>query len=116
MAGQYFCFYAQRIHPVTLRRHGVFAARMKSIAARDNAAESIVRDVGECQPVTNQKTPAAFGSGFSRCGQRIVYDLLRLAHDGLQMRLVAETLCVNLIDVFRAGGTGREPPAGRHHF
>src|SRR5271166_4210949 len=45
--------------------------------------------------------------------QSVVHDLLRFGHDALQMLFVTKTLRVNLVDVFRAGWTGREPAAGR---
>ena len=38
-------------------------------------------------------------------------DFLRLAHDGVQVGLVLETLGVDLVDVLGAGGPGREPAA-----
>ena len=59
--------------------------------------------------------------GFSFLGvlagaQGVVHDLLRFTHNGLQMRLVAETFRVNLVNVFRAGRTRCKPAARRRHF
>ena len=38
-------------------------------------------------------------------------DLLSLAYDRVQMSLVTEALCVDFVDVLRAGGPRRKPPA-----
>ena len=43
-----------------------------------------------------------------------VHDLLGLANDPLEVRLVPEALRVDLVDVLRARGTRREPAARRH--
>src|SRR5262245_7203840 len=48
--------------------------------------------------------------------QGVVHDSLGLAHNGIQVGLVLEALRVDLVDVFRAGGPGREPAAGGHHL
>ena len=45
-------------------------------------------------------------------GQRLVHHLLRLADDGVEVRLVLEALRVDLVDVLGAGGPRREPAAG----
>ena len=43
-------------------------------------------------------------------------DLLSLAHDLLQMSLIAKTLRVDLIDGFGARGPGGKPAAPRHNL
>ena len=48
--------------------------------------------------------------------KRSIDDALRLLQDQLQMRLVPETLPVDLVDVFGTGGACREPATGRHHL
>src|SRR2546425_12530670 len=55
-------------------------------------------------------------TALTRGSQCVVHDSLCLAYDGLQMLLVAETLRVNLVNVFRAGRTRREPSTRRHDF
>ncbi len=49
-------------------------------------------------------------------GQRVVHNLLGLAYDSVQMRLVLEAFRVDLVDVFRARGPGRKPAASGHHL
>src|SRR5260370_28474908 len=58
----------------------------------------------------------AFHSGSDFRRQRIFHNLLRLGHDDLQMLLIAKTLRINLVNVFRAGRPGGEPAAARHDF
>ncbi len=48
--------------------------------------------------------------------QSVAHDLLRLAHDGVEVGLVLEAFRVDLVNVFRAGGSGREPPAGGYNL
>ena len=43
-------------------------------------------------------------------GKRIVYDLLGLRHDLLEMALVPKTLRIDLVDVFGAGGRAANQP------
>src|SRR5262249_21026802 len=43
-----------------------------------------------------------------------IHDLLRFAHDGLQVALTPEALSVDLVNVLGAGRPGCEPSAGRH--
>ena len=52
-----------------------------------------------------------FIQGWNRhaSGERVVDDLLRFFHDGIQMRLIAEALGIDFVDVFGAGRPGREP-------
>src|SRR5258708_35717356 len=49
-------------------------------------------------------------------GQRIFHNLLRLGHDESQMFLIAKTLRINLVNIFRAGRPGGEPAAVGHDF
>ena len=46
----------------------------------------------------------------------VVYHLLRLAYDFMEMRRALEALRVDLVDVFGAGGPRREPAVFRHNF
>src|SRR4051812_4692986 len=52
----------------------------------------------------------------ARSFQSIIHNLLRLGDDGVEVRLIFETLRINLVDVFRAGWSGGEPSAGGDHL
>jgi hypothetical protein len=46
----------------------------------------------------------------------VMDDLLSLTHDLLQMGLIAKALCVDLVNVFGAGGPGGKPATLGHNF
>jgi len=48
--------------------------------------------------------------------QRIIHDRLGFTDNGFQMPLIAEAFGVNLVNIFRAGGTGGEPAGGGGDF
>src|SRR2546428_496159 len=45
-----------------------------------------------------------------------MHHLLGLGDNGVQVRLVLKTLCVDLVDVLRTGRPGCEPAASGHDF
>src|ERR1700733_8061261 len=46
--------------------------------------------------------------------QSVVHYFFRLTHDGTEMRCALEALRIDLVDVFGAGGPGREPAVFGH--
>src|SRR5260370_14163383 len=46
--------------------------------------------------------------------QSVAHDLLCLAHDGIKVGLVLEAFRIDLVNVLRSGGPGREPAADSH--
>src|SRR5260370_36150249 len=65
----------------------------------------------DCRGKSWPMSCSASHSGFEFPGQGIVHDWLRLGHDESQMFLIAKTLRINLVDVFRAGCPVGEPAA-----
>src|SRR5262245_12441517 len=63
-----------------------------------------------CRSWSSSRLPANWAGTV----QGVAHDLLRLAHDGVEVGLVLEALRVDLVDVFRAGRPGREPATGGH--
>ena len=51
---------------------------------------------------------------FSAACQCFVHNFLRLAHNRVQVRFIFEALRIDLVNVFRARGSGREPAVGRY--
>src|SRR5713101_5314432 len=55
--------------------------------------------------------PAYLLGSWVRRVQGVAHDLLRLAHDGVEVSLVLEAFRVDLVNVLRAGRPRREPAA-----
>ena len=119
MAGQYFCFYA----------HKEFTRSPCGDMECSPAGDEINCRKGQCRgkhrarcwrmPTGHKSKNAGSFSAqvFPDAVSAIPGDLLHASPTMVCRCASSRKLsCVNLVDVFRAGGTGREPPAGRHHF
>src|ERR1700716_1594395 len=72
-------------------------------------------------PEKVESAPARRQAGRSKIPERsaaegFVHHRLGFLHNAVQVGLVLEALRIDLVDVLRAGGPGREPAAGGHDF
>src|SRR5271167_2273132 len=99
----------------------IFVGKMN----RNHIRLVLVRATQAAQGGTLQKCAALFAGHFvdfhkgslwcSGLTESIANDLLSLANDYIQMRLVFETFGIDLVDVFRSGWPSREPTGLCNH-
>src|SRR4030095_9943536 len=95
-----------------------FAKRRSAFCAMRSTSVAINRNFTLELPQLSTRTFIDLHSNYFTGGapKRVMDDLLSLAHDLLQMSLIAKTLCVDLVNVLGARGPGGKPATLGHNL